>query len=316
MSMMILEAVPWSDRIWGLPFLSVLAPGVKSDEQAGRRHKTSIDWIRQMLTQVRRCLPEHRTILVVDGALAALDLGLACQDFAKPVTFVSRLQHNARLFDLPPENPPKRRGRKRVIGERYPVLKDLIQDPDTAWQQLEVHAYGQIHRVWIITQIALWHTYGKPPLKGRAVWLYDPTGTWENCVLFASDPSASAQQVIEWFGKRWNVEVTFEEVRSHLGFETQRQWNPLAILRSSPAILGLFSFVTLVAHYLLGDQPLPIRSAAWYDKPQATFSDVLAYVRRYLWTHTIFPSSHSRLSSENIPSSLLDLWQDILCYAS
>lgn len=316
-SMMVLEALPWSKRIWALPFLSVLAPGVKSDEQADRRHKSSIDWIRQMIYQVRRWLPDHPIVLVVDGALASLNLGLRCQDFAQPVTFVTRLQHNARLFDLPPANPPRRRGRKRVIGERYPVLNQLLQDEETPWQAITVQGYGgQVHTVQIITEIALWHTYGKPGLKGRAVWLYDPTGKWEPCVLFASDPTATAQQVIEWVTMRWNVEVTYEEVRAHLGFETQRQWSPLAILRSSPAILGLFSFVVLLAHQLLGNEPLPVRSSAWYDKPQATFSDVLAYVRRYLWTQTIFPIARSNPHSENIPGSLLFLWQDILCHAS
>jgi hypothetical protein len=135
-------------------------------------------------------------------------------------------------------------------------------------------------------------------------------------VLFATDPHATPQQVIEWFVLRWNLEVTFEEVRAHLGFETQRQWNPLAIARTSPAILGLFSLVTLLAHHLLKGQALPIRRTAWYAKSQATFSDVLAYVRRYLWTHTIFPRGHTYPHSENRPASLFTLWEDILCYAA
>lgn len=173
-----------------------------------------------------------------------------------------------------------------------------------------------VHTVYIISQIAIWYAYGKPLVTGRAVWIYDPTGKWESCVLFATDPTASAQQVIEWYVMRWHVEVTFEEVRAHLGFETQRQWNPLAILRSSPAILGLFSVVCLLADHLLKGDPLPIRQSAWYHKPQATFSDVLAYVRRYLWLHTIFPSTRSYPHSVNIPDGLLYLWEDILCYAS
>ena len=182
---------------------------------------------------------------------------------------------------------------------------------------MTVQGYGgQSHTIHIISQIAVWYTFGKPLVTGRAVWVYDPTGEWESCVLFASDPAASPQQVIEDFVIRWNIEVTFEEVRAHLGFETQRQWNPLAILRSSPAILGLFSLVTVLAHHLLDGDPLPVRSAAWYSSPPASFSDVLAYVRRYLWTHTIFPRARSYPHSENIPDSLLYLWEDILCYAS
>src|SRR5438034_7092694 len=78
---------------------------------------------------------------------------------------------------------------------------------------------------------------------------------------------------------RWQVEVTFAEVRRHLGVETQRQWSDLAIARTTPALLGLFSLVTLWAGATRGVQP---RSAAWYPKPRPTFSDALAAVRHHL----------------------------------
>jgi hypothetical protein len=119
LSMMVLGVVPWSARVWALPFLTVLAPGAKSDEAAGKRHKTSGDWVRQMLCQVRRWLPTQPLILVVDGGLAALKLALTCQNFDKAVTFVTRLQHNVRLFDLPPTERRKRGGRKQVIGQPF-----------------------------------------------------------------------------------------------------------------------------------------------------------------------------------------------------
>jgi hypothetical protein len=256
-------------------------------------------------------------VLVVDGGLASLKLALTCQGLDHPVTLVTRLQHNARLFAPAPKNPPNRRGKKARTGKRFTLLNELIQDKKTPWRIVTIRGYGgQLHRVRIISEIAVWYTYGKPLVMGRAVWIYDPTGKWESGVLFATDPDASPQQVIEWFVMRWNVEVTFEEVRAHLGFETQRQWNPMAILRSSPAILGLFSVVCLLAHHLLKGAPLPIRQSAWYHKPQATFSDALAYVRRYLWMRTRFPRAHFNPHSEDIPDGLLSLWEDILCYAS
>ena len=73
------------------------------------------------------------------------------------------------------------------------------------------------------------------------------------------------------------MEVTFEEARAHLGVETQRQWSNLASLRTTPALLGLFSLVTLMAHALQADLPLP--QTAWYVKPLPTFVDALARVR-------------------------------------
>jgi len=316
-SMMILSEIGWSSRIWALPFLTVLAPGVNSDEQHNRRHKTSIDWVRQQVTQVRRWLPHHPTVLVVDGGLASLALAQACQAFKTPVTLVTLLHHNARLFDFPSSDPPKQRGRKRIIGERFTKLNDLLADKNTPWQTLTVTGYGgHAHTISFITQVGMWHQYGKTPVTGRAVWLYDPSGKWKPCVLFASDMTATLQQIIEWFVMRWSVEVTFEESRLHLGFETQRQWNPLAILRTSPAILGLFSLVSLLAPHLLDGQPLPIRHTSWYRKTQPTFSDTLAYVRQHLWRHTHFHIARSKPRFENIPDTLLLLWEDILCHAS
>jgi hypothetical protein len=317
-SMMLLVKVPWSKRVWGLPFLTILAPNQKTNTQMGKRHKTSIQWIQQMLSQVRRWLPGRRVVLVVDGGLAALKLGLSCQHYQEPVTYITRLQLNARLFDRPAERVPGTRGRPRIVGERQDIAQACLNAPDTDWQTTEVAWYdGHTHTVRFQSASALWYTCGKPPLLGRWVLLHDPTNPHLNtCLLFATDPNLSPHDIIAWFIQRWSMEVTFEEVRAHLGFETQRQWNPLAVARSSPALLGLFSFVTLLAHTLSHPQPLPVRSTAWYAKPEATFSDCLAFVRSYLWSHTHFPTAHASPPSVNIPLALLDDWLDLLCYAA
>jgi DDE superfamily endonuclease len=107
-SMMLLVPVPWSSRVWALPFLSVLAPHKKRHEEQGLRHKTSIDWIAQMIAQTRRWLPDRKLVLVVDGGLIAVKLGLRCLHFGNPVTFVSRLHLNVRLFDVPQPKPVNR----------------------------------------------------------------------------------------------------------------------------------------------------------------------------------------------------------------
>jgi hypothetical protein len=92
----------------------------------------------------------------------------------------------------------------------------------------------------------------------------------------------AATQIVEWFVLRWNIEVTFEEIRVQLGFETQRHWSDKAIERTVPALVGLFSLVTLIAIHLHPDQ-LPVHRTAWYHQQEATFSDALAAVRRHIW---------------------------------
>jgi hypothetical protein len=316
-NMALLVPVPWSARIWALPFLSVLSPSKATNEAEGRRHKTSIDWVMQMITQVHRWLPNRPIVLVVDGAMAALKLGRRCAALKGSVTYVTRLQWNARLFDTPPRRQPGQRGRNRVVGARQPKPQDWLVDPATLWQRGEVAWYnGRRHTVEFVSQVALWYTYGVPPLWGRWVVVRDPQGKLEPCVLFATDPTATPEQIIAWYVARWSQETTFQEVRAHLGFETQRQWNTLAVARTSPAILGLFSLVTLLAHHLLATDSLPVRSTAWYDKSSATFSDVLAFVRSYLWTHTDFPRTAAQPCSVKIPVPILDVWLDALSYAA
>jgi hypothetical protein len=157
---------------------------------------------------------------------------------------------------------------------------------------------------------------GKPPVPIRWVLIRDPQGKFKTKALLCTDLSATPVQILEWFVRRWRVEVTFEEVRAHLGVETQRQWSDLAIARITPALLGLFSLVTLLAHQLADSELLPVRQAAWYVKPRPTFSDALAAVRYQLWHPRDFHTSLSSTDMVKIPRSLLTRFIDILCYAA
>lgn len=316
-SMMLLVPVPWSSRVWALPFLTVLAPSEKTNLANGQRHKTSIDWTKQMITQVRRWLPNRRVVFVVDGGLTAIKVGLRCARFANPVTYVSRLQLNAQLFDPPGPQQPGKRGPKPGVGPRQTKLQDRLTAPNTVWQRRKVRWYGGRRRpIEIVSGTALWYSSPQVPLAIRWVLVRDPWGEFEPQAFFATDPNANSWQIITWFIMRWNIEVTFEEVRAHLGFETQRQWNDLAIARTSPAILGLFSFVSLLVHHLTAAHALPVRSTAWYTKQEATFSDALAFVRRYLWTHVKLFNAPTRANFVKIPVFVLYDLVDTLCDAA
>ena len=143
-----------------------------------------------------------------------------------------------------------------------------------------------------------------------------PSPQFEPQALLSTDPRVAPAQIIAWFVARWPLEVTYQEVRAHLGVETQRQWSDLAIRRTTPALLGLFSLVTLVAHARLDGQPLPNRRAAWYAKSAPTFSDTLALVRRQLWPVTVFSTSPSYDEIVEIPRALFDRLTDTLAFAA
>jgi hypothetical protein len=316
-SMMLLVAVPWSTRVWALPFLTVLAPSQKTNCANGKRHKTSIDWIGQMITAVRRWLPRRSIVLVVDGGLAAVKLGLRCAGLAVPVTYVSRLRLDAVLHDPPPLPVAGKRGPKPKKGARQPSLKARVMDPKTVWQAVTLRWYGGVERaVELANGTALWYTPGEEPLALRWVLVRDPLGDFEPQAFFATDQAAEAPQIVEWFVMRWNEEVTFEEAREHLGLETQRQWSELAIERTTPLLLGLFSLITLLAHRLTEEGGLPVRSAAWYRKKEATFADALAVVRERLWSSMKYTNSPATSGVIPIPAAMLHGLIDTLCYAA
>ncbi|QVL48145.1 MAG: hypothetical protein KFB96_21295 [Thiocapsa sp.] len=108
----------------------------------------------------------------------------------------------------------------------------------------------------------------------------DPDGRLPTQAFFTTDLNMAPARVVELFVQRWSLEVTFEEVRRHLGVETQRQWNDLAIARTTPMLMALFSLVCLMVYRWRERRDTLPRSAAWYLKSQATFSDCLALVRR------------------------------------
>jgi hypothetical protein len=169
-SMMLIVAVPWSSRAWGLPFLTVAAPSEKTNEGHGKRHKTSIELIMQMIAVVRRWLPERAIVLVTDGGLTAVKLGLRCAKLAKPVTYVSRLRLDAQLYDKPPEQPEGKRGRKPKKGARQPSLQARLKNKDTKWTKFSIPWYsGKKYMIELVTGTSLWHTSGFDPLPIRWV---------------------------------------------------------------------------------------------------------------------------------------------------
>jgi DDE superfamily endonuclease len=303
-AMMLLVPVPWSRRVWALPFLTTLA---RPANQHGRyRHKTSIDWVRQMMKHVRRWLPGRKLVLVVDGGFAAVSLALAC--VKHKVVMVSRLRWDAALYHPPGPQPPGRRGPKPLKGTRQRRLQDWAERTDTPWEDVEVVWYGGQHKkLWLFSHTALWYSRGSPPIDIRYVLVCDPEGKLRMEAFFWTDLQATPAQILEWVVMRWSVEVTFEEARAHLGVETQRQWSDCAIARTTPVLLALFSIVTLVALRLSQSGPIPVQATAWYHKAEPTFADCLTLVRRHLWCARYLVNSTVQADCVQFPREVVEL---------
>ena len=314
LSAQLLVHIPWAGRIMGLPFLTVLAPSKRFYADKPRSPKTLLDWARQVAWQIHRWLPGRRIVIVGDTAFAAIEFLAAVRGYLSVVT---RLRLDASLF-APLPSKRSRRGRPPIKGKRVAKLNQVLLDRSTVWQRHTVALwYGRANRVVeLATGTAVWYHSGLPPVPIRWLLVRDPLGELQPQAFLCTDLDAAAVDILQWFVARWQLEVTFQDARTHLGVETQRQWSDLAILRTTPALLGLFSLVTLWAHDLAADTPLAPATAAWYPKSHCTFSDAIAAVRRQIWHHQSSCMSQRPADVINIPRQLWERAANALAYAA
>ena len=292
LSLMVVLPVPWAKRRWALPFLTILAPSQRCNEKRGRRHKPLTRWAIQAILQTRRWLPDRRIAIVGDSSFATLELIAAVR---RRVRLITRLRLDANLFAPALPRPPGQRGRPALKGKPLPKLSAVLANPATVWTKLQVTDWygGETRLVEIVSGTAVWYHAGLPPAPLRWVLVRDPSGQREPQAFLSTNLDDTPAEILGCFVSRWRVETTFQEVRRHLGVETQRQWSDQAILRTTPALLGLFSLVTLWAGELMAAQATALRprGAAWYAKQEPTFSDAIAAVRRALWCPPHFSMS-------------------------
>jgi hypothetical protein len=314
LSAQLLVHIPWAGRMMGLPFLTMLAPSKRFYAATPRAPKTLLDWARQAALQIHRWLPGRRIVIVGDTALAAIGFLAAVRGYLSVVT---RLRLDASLYA--PALPRRRRGgRPPIKGKRLAKLNQVLHDPRTVWQRHTVTLwYGRTNRiVELATGTAVWYHSGLPPVPIRWLLVRDPLGELMPQAFLCTNLDAAPGDILQWFVSRWQLEVTFQDARAHLGVETQRQWSDLAILRTTPALLGIFSLITLWAHDLAADTPLAPATAAWYPKSHCSFSDAIAAVRQQIWHHQSSCMSRRPADVIKIPRQLWQRAANALAFAA
>jgi DDE superfamily endonuclease len=317
LSLMVLVPIPWAARSWALPFLTILAPSVRWSEAHRKRHKTLTDWARQAILQSKRWLPNRYLVFVADSSFSALDLLAAVR---RHVCLITRLRLDASLFKPAPRRRRGQRGRPPLKGRRLPKLSAVLANPKTVWTSVVVSQWynSQQRKLLVATGTAVWYHAGILPVPIRWVLVRDPSGEHDPSAFLSTELDATPATILGWFVSRWRVETTFQEVRAHLGVETQRQWSDLAILRTTPALLGLFSLITVWADALARDTATALRpnAAVWYRKQEPTFSDAIAAVRRVLWFPPDLSMSRQNGDTVIIPAALLNRVFQTLCLAA
>lgn len=299
----------FSKRAFALPFFSILQPSKKSVKAEGKRYKTTIDWSIQLVSQLVRWFPKAPFILVGDGGFACARLAWKC--FKLNVALVSRLKMNARIYAIPEPSPKGKRGRKPTKGVRLIAFKEMVQKDDLPWEEVEITGYdGKKKKVKFLTNTSLWGADSFGPIAIRWVLVVDPEGDMDPLPLMSTDVTLKADKIIQMYVDRWGLEVTFQEVREHLGVETQRQWSDKAIARATPVLMGLYSVICLIGNRMNSEKEIIPEKTAWYDKESISFSDLIRCIRTHLWRDSLFLRKVFSDGSEEIQLSDDDHWRD------
>jgi hypothetical protein len=308
----VLVAIPGASRLWALPVFVVLCHSEKEDKKNARRHQTPAQRLLQVVLLLRRWFPDREFILAADGGFASHELTSRLVRLAEHSSYVSRFYANAALYDPPPPVEYKANGKRAKPGQ--PPVKGKKRDtPEQVVaatpqrRRLKVAWYGgETRQVEIVSGTGHWYKAGQGLVEVRWVFVQDKTGTHRDEYFYSTDVTMTPQDIIQAYTRRWNVETTFQEMRSYMGLETTRGWKQETVLRAAPCLFGLYSVV--VCLYLLTPAKYKAKAGLhWPGKENLTFSDALRAVRQWLWVEGIFHAAGQKDCFDNLPEDFQDL---------
>jgi len=305
---------PFASRPWALPVLCALYRPEELNRAEGRRHKTPIRLTMQLMAALMHWFPRRKFILVGDGGYASHELARYAHRHRRHVTLVSRFHPQANLYDAPSPRRPSQTGRPALKGRKRAAPNAVVQRSQP--KRFMVRWYGgQTRRVELISEASHWYKGGNGLVPVRWVFVHDVQGTHRDEYLYSTDPTMRPDRIVSLFTGRWSIEVTFQEVRAHLGFTTPRNWSKRSVLRTAPCLLGLFSLVSLIYARHARDRRIPPLRALWYVKEETTFSDAMTTVRRLCW-ESILKESWKHTGVTKLPTRLRRTLLDHLSHAA
>jgi hypothetical protein len=299
----VLVKFPFATRPWALPVLIDLYRSEEDDQKRNRPHRTPARIMCVLLRVLLIRFPNRTFVFAGDAGYGTHEVTRFCRLHRDRLTLVSKLHPDANLFEPPP--PYAGKGRPRVKGVCVPKPRQAVAAA-TALTPLKVGWYGGGQRqVDTLTGTGHWYKAGSGLVAIRWVFVRDTTGTHRDEYFFTTDVGLSVSAVIAAYCGRWNIETTFQELRSELGLETTRGWREKTVLRAAPCLFGLYTVVAILFHTL----PESKRTGAveWPGKTVTTFSDALVAVRRWLWAESLLPQASQTMGLEKLPEPVREL---------
>src|SRR5512135_572856 len=299
----VLVHFPFASRPWALPVLVALYHSEESDRGERHRHRTPAQYTIRLLRLMLHWFPDRRFVFVGDSAYGTHEVARFCHHHRDRLCLVSKLHPEANLFEPPPTY--NGMGRPRVKGERRPKPCAAVA-ATRRYTRLTVGWYGGgTRRVETVAGTGHWYKAGEGLVPILWVFVRDRDGTHRDEYFYATDLGLSARRVIAYYTSRWNIETTFQEVRSCLHLETARGWCRMTVLRGTPCLFGLYSVVASLYNELPTAQR--IVAISWPGKRAVTFSDALAVVRRWVWSDGVFAGAQGGPTIEKLPAPLREV---------
>jgi hypothetical protein len=300
----ILVKFPFATRPWALPVLAALYHSEDWNRQHGRRHKTPCDLLRQLLAVLQRWFPERRFRCTADGNFATHELARFAHRHGRRQALVSKFYPDANLYAPPPPTRGKKpKGRPRRKGAKLPKPADVVAKTRRQ-QELNVAWYGGGRRdIAAVTGTGHWYKAGHGLVPVRWAYVRDCTGTHRDEYFFTTDLELTAQEIVESYTGRWNIETTFQEMRSHLKLEKTRGWTEKTLQRTGPCLFGLYAVIA-VWYAELPARWRQQQVLTYAGKRDVTFSDAITAVRRWLWDEWVFATPEHKGAFAKIPPRL------------
>jgi hypothetical protein len=299
----VLVRFPCATRPWALPVLVALYLAEEQNRQRQRPHRTPAQLMCRLLRLMLLWFPERSFLFVGDAGYGTHEVTRFVHRHRPRLTPVSKFHPAANLYDPPPAYRGK--GRPRVKGRRRAKPQAAVARARRR-RRLKAGWYGGgTRRVEVVTGTGHWYKSGRGLVPVRWVFVHDCDGTHRGEYFFTTDPALKPQAIISHYTARWNIETTFQELRSPLGLESTRGRCRRTVQRAAPCLFGLYTVVALL--FALLPQSDRSGTVAWPGKVGTTFSDALTAVRRWLWSEWVFQQAGSRTAIQKLPDPLREI---------
>lgn len=285
---------PWAaSKVWCLPLLARLyrnRQGLAKGRQGQKRpvdpnHRSRPELLREMLHQLAQWFPQRQFLVSGDSAYGGKSV---LRQLPANIDLISHVHPKGALYEPAPPRLPKQRGAGRKKGPRLPGMAEWAADPASPWTELVFDQFGLHATLQVKTRQALYYKAGGQRLLS-IVLTRDTIGKRPMQMFYCTRLDWDARQILSCYANRWAIEVTFENCKQLLGLEEPANRVPLAVERTAPMALVLYSLIVVWFHrvgHLLVEYP----ERPWYrQKAEPSFADMVSTLRQVSWAEQLRP---------------------------